>query len=379
VSIIGKLSGSKVKSIICRQKSRRVYPLFDKSTLLIVCLLLASLFYLHAEESAKSYLIFLETACITRTGDDQRLKNLLTEAAVFDLQQRGFTTLTAEEWQKAGVKTDDQTVTSSPPRDSFAQLTIKAVYAENGKDLTIIFDWQNKGRRTDTYSKTSQLNDNLLYLDKLITDAITEITTKLGIKVIPANPKKITKPNGQKSKEAEQAPERNVKYERSNQPHKLFELTVSASPFVPAGEATRITQLGLLGACTASCLLNFDNKFELALGLYGACNYFETTEAVLAVPIMYIPLGIDLRFIIHSYLPFAFYLRVSGGPAFNLLFLDPDAPVNRLTAYALGGIGLTIALCSSFGLGLDSNFILFFESATPLMGFHPAAIVYCRI
>lgn len=402
---------------ITRLKSK-VYRVFYNKVPLLVCLFLIPLFNIHTEESVKNYLVFLKTAGLARTGDDQRLKNLLSEAAEIDLQQRGFTTLTEEEWQKTRQAAGDTTVNSTPPPDIFAQLTINALYAENGKDLTIAFEWQNKNRNKDAYSKTSQLNDNLLYLDKLISDAITEITTKLGIKVA-ANHKSATGNQGNKTTDKDPTHQQTDKFEQyanlkfkatedpgqnnnaesilpdnkanlplqpdtntdkaANRALKTFELELGASPFVPAGEATKITQFGLFGSFTASYLINFSYQAELGVGFYGALNYFRTTETIAPIPVMYIPLGLDLRFIIHGYLPFAFYIRASGGPALNLLLFEGSAPVNRLTAYALGGIGLTFNIGPAFGLGIDSNFIVFFEPKNPVMGFHPSAVIYYRL
>jgi hypothetical protein len=160
-------------------------------------------------------------------------------------------------------------------------------------------------------------------------------------------------------------------------PVRHWSLYAAGAPFLATVESSQYFTLGLSGA------LNGQYRFAVSGGLIGigfatGFQRFRATGTGGEADSTLVPLGVTFAYGTNTGSRFDFLAHVDGGA--SLFILQPLNGIAEVgvVPFALGGVGITIAVFEKAGFIIDASYAAFFSRGVPIMGFSPSLGMFLR-
>ena len=354
---------------------------------------------------------------VTSTMDAERsdtLEKVLNESIHVALEVAGFRWTTPE-----GALPSAELLTADEGPAGWADLydygaaesidfILAAFYQLEGSNVSIDFQLHDVGERKEMVAGEAKGRLDLTF-DRVVAEAIEEMVVRSG--VTPARPYTAgengkepdvaasadgkngasASPPDASPKESETAPAISTPAVGVGEPGivpaqepqekttiQRLELSAGFAPFLTVGGASEYFRFGLLTSLYVNYRIPVGSGY-LAVGIYAGANYFQATGIVATSDSLLIPAGVDFRLAPIGGTRLSLFLRLSGGPAVLILNPNKTGALSKVVPYALGGIGINLALGRWFGFTLDSSFSIFYVQSLPIMGYTPSVYLFIRI
>jgi hypothetical protein len=373
---------------------------------------------LRADEPAGAKKVVMTIASAMDTGKSDTLEKVLNESMHVALEVAGFRWTTpgvgwsaSAAWPEDGEPSEWSDLYDQGAEES-VDLILAAYYQLDGSSVSIDFQLHDVEERKQTFSLKADGKFDLTF-DKIVAEAVEEIVARSGVSpthpytaadaggedqaepvAVAATPKENgagpspsdASPGESEPKPAISTPAVDVGepgIEPAKEPPQIekirrLELSAGFAPFLTVGGASEYFRFGLIPSLYANYRIPVGSGY-LAVGIFSGANYFRASGIIATSDSLLIPVGLDFRLAPIGGTRLSLFLRLSGGPAMLILNPNKTGALTKVVPYALGGIGINLAISRWFGFTLDSSFSFFYEQSLPIMGYTPSVYLFIRI
>ena len=330
-----------------------------------------------AEEIAHRRPIVLVRVRSSSQSDNAPLSALIADSFKVELESQGIRVLPSDE-----PASDDHAIASLVEKNH-ADFALWGTYTLSGSEIRLDARWVDPLIKTaaGTASRTGTLN---LSFDAVVASLVDEIVEGQRKRFAELPPDKIEEaPPVPAAAQQPAAPLPPAVVPMVNAPKpepRIAPLAFSlgSAPFIATFTALNYFPVGLNVTLTGLYRIRAPGGL-LGFGLATGLNGFHGKGAYTEADFFIIPVGIEFLYGTRTGSLIDFFAHLEGGPAIFSAKPATGILLTKVIPYVAGGVGMTFSLFESIGLSLEGNYVCFFDSPDPIMGFAPSLSFLVRL
>ena len=338
-----------------------------------------------ADEIARRRPIVLVVVHSSSQNDNAPLSAVSADSFRVELESQGIRVLPSDE------HADDDRAIGALAEKNHADFGLWGVYTLAGSEIQLNARWIDpvKKAAAGTASRTGALN---LSFDAVVASLVDEIVEgqKKRFEDLPmeqvmqappapaAAQQPAAPPAPAVASDGRPAASPVVSAPKSEPRFAPLAFSLGSAPFIATFTALSYFPVGLTVSLTGLYRIRAPGGL-LGFGLATGLNGFHGKGAYTQADFFVIPIGIEFLYGTRTGSPIDFFAHLEGGPAILTAKPATGNSLTKVIPFISGGVGMTVSFFESIGLSLEGNYVCFFDSPDPILGFAPSLSVVVKL